>query len=297
MEPAKCPHCGKPLTAPTPAPGRRRGRLAFLTLVLALVVAGAVGLAVWAHLNRDSDNPLCFTAKSDGATVGLELYTERLKKDEEIAEAKRQAPKLEFEISRDGQKWRKWKQPWNVELRHKGDRAYVRAKSVNPSFGKYDEKDYFDDDLVGTYYSFAIDGEVAASGDVTTLLDRAGRRSLAGFPHAFANLFSDCPGLVAAPELPATVLSNGCYRNMFEGCSALKTAPRLPATKLAEDCYRGMFMNCAALTAAPELPATKLADGCYASMFSDCEALKTAPELPPNWRLGAIPGCLVTATL
>ena len=47
--------------------------------------------------------------------------------------------------------------------------------------------------------------------------------------------------------LPATTLTNECYRSMFYGCSSLTTAPELPATTLSSNCYRTMFYNCSKL--------------------------------------------------
>ncbi len=73
--------------------------------------------------------------------------------------------------------------------------------------------------------------------------------------------------------LPATTLTNHCYRLMFANCAALMTAPELPATTLADRCYEFMFLNCAALTTAPELPAATLTEGCYHGMFANCESL------------------------
>ena len=92
-------------------------------------------------------------------------------------------------------------------------------------------------------------------------------------------MFFECTSLTAAPELPATTLTNSCYENMFQGCSSLTEAPELPATTLTDSCYKGMFGGCTSLTAAPELPATTLSSLCYNGMFSGCENLTTAPEL------------------
>ena len=98
--------------------------------------------------------------------------------------------------------------------------------------------------------------------------------------NCYRQMFSNCSTLVAAPELPATTLAYNCYRQMFYGCSSLTAAPALPATTLAEACYYQMFYNCSTLVAAPELPATTLAQQCYSSMFFGCSALIAAPALP-----------------
>ena len=96
----------------------------------------------------------------------------------------------------------------------------------------------------------------------------------------YRHMFSSCYALTTAPELPATTLTPYCYERMFYNCASLTTAPELPATTLATSCYEYMFHGCSSLTTAPELPATTLAVDCYNTMFGDCSSLTTAPELP-----------------
>ncbi len=98
--------------------------------------------------------------------------------------------------------------------------------------------------------------------------------------NCYRYMFKGCTSLTTAPELPATTLADDCYDSMFDGCTSLTTAPALPATTLADYCYFNMFYGCTSLTVAPELPATTLAYGCYACMFEDCTNLTTAPVLP-----------------
>ena len=82
--------------------------------------------------------------------------------------------------------------------------------------------------------------------------------------------------------LPATTLTDSCYRCMFKGAGTLTIPPKiLPATVLAENCYRSMFETCYWLTSTPKLPATTLANYCYMRMFYDCDNyLTTISELP-----------------
>ena len=123
----------------------------------------------------------------------------------------------------------------------------------------------------------------------------------------FRNLFSGDTGVINAQNLvlPATTLSNDCYRGMFYSATSLLTAPAqlpatvmkdscyqamfyrtqitecpdLPATTLAMSCYMGMFST-TPITQAPILSATTLARACYRQMFENCTGLTTAPELP-----------------
>lgn len=78
--------------------------------------------------------------------------------------------------------------------------------------------------------------------------------------------------------LPATTLTAQCYMSMYWG-TAVTTTNTLPATTLAADCYRNMYRG-SHITTAPNLPATTLATGCYYSMLQDCTSLTTASPLP-----------------
>ena len=65
------------------------------------------------------------------------------------------------------------------------------------------------------------------------------------------------------------------FANMFNINTNLKNASNLilPATTLTESCYKGMFSGCTSLITAPELPATILVDSCYEEMFKGCTNL------------------------
>ena len=92
-------------------------------------------------------------------------------------------------------------------------------------------------------------------------------------------MFWSCTALTVAPDLPAQEMKEKCYSGMFNGCSALTTTPALTATKLAKSCYYGMFGNCSSLTSASDLPAPTLEAYCYHEMFRNCTSLIKAPEL------------------
>lgn len=130
----------------------------------------------------------------------------------------------------------------------------------------------------GGAFQFEIIGSVSASGDLTTLVNKNGNvQDLSGV--SFSSLFSGCTTLVTPPELPSTILSNGCYSSLFSNCSSLIRAPKLPAKTLTTQCYYSMFRNCTSLKYAPELPATNLASRCYQQMFANCSSLISAPNL------------------
>ena len=161
-----------------------------------------------------------------------------------------------------------------ITLANIGDHVFFRAGEGGNDRFAYN---------AGAYRYFTLTGNVAASGDIMSLLDASNHSNYSLSGHsafALAYLFYGCTSLTTAPSLPATTLASSCYSQMFYGCTSLTTAPSLPATTLAGRCYYQMFKGCTALTAAPSLPATLLVDSCYTSMFRGCTALTAAPSLP-----------------
>lgn len=129
------------------------------------------------------------------------------------------------------------------------------------------------------------DAKLKIGGNIMSLLYGDTFNGQTEFPNGssrnFSQLFqyggvSDISDLI----LPATTLTEDCYRNMFYSSEFLTSAPLnlLPATNLANGCYDGMFEN-TGLTSAPSLPATVMKNKCYGSMFAHTK-LTTAPTLP-----------------
>lgn len=82
-----------------------------------------------------------------------------------------------------------------------------------------------------------------------------------------------------APELPATVLPDGCYKYMFSNCKQLKYSHDLKATTVGKNAYRFMFMECTALKKAPEILATGfIGSNSCDHMFLRCSALEEGPS-------------------
>lgn len=123
--------------------------------------------------------------------------------------------------------------------------------------------------------------DISCIGNIENLLDYT---TVANGEHptmanyCYSSMFYNCSSLIAAPELPATTLTEKCYYNMFYGCTNLVTASELPATTLRPYCYNSMFYNCTSLVTAPSLPATTLAEWCYFNMFRDCTSIKLSAE-------------------
>ena len=95
-----------------------------------------------------------------------------------------------------------------------------------------------------------------------------------GSSYNFCCLF-DKSKVISAENLilPATTLSEHCYRALFANCPTLTTAPALPATTLNNSCYRYMFNMCSSLTAAPDLLVETVPDYGYYGMFNGCSSL------------------------
>ena len=199
---------------------------------------------------------LCFTAEAANSSVQLTAVGS--------------APVVTLIKSFDGVNWEDYAVSEVIDLPRAGDFVYLAAgEGGNNAFGA----------SVGEYHKFVINGLVASSGDITSILNfDCAQTTLASY--CYCNMFRGCTGLTSAPELPATTLVDSCYNSMFRGCTGLTSAPELPATTLATNCYRSMFQGCTGLTSAPELPATTLATNCYSYMFDGCTGLTSAPELP-----------------
>ena len=206
------------------------------------------------------DKILCFTAEEAGSKIG---YTCSSKIDK--------YPDVQYSID-GGETWHKLERDKYITLENIGDKVYFRGDNPNGlSIG-----DPINLDVI---FFFLMEGKIAASGSIMSLIDGVGETTVIPCNNCFESLFIGCDALTQAPELSATVLTEFCYSRMFEGCSSLTKAPDLPAKDLARYCYIMMFDECTSLTQAPELPASELAYGCYMGMLESCISLTQAPKL------------------
>ena len=203
----------------------------------------------WTVVN-DEVTAVTFTAKANSSSVGLtKISTGQT-----------------LEYSTDGNTWSNMTTATTISL-SSGQSVYIRGILSSNNTDSNNTQ-------------FTMSGNIKASGNINYLWDKDNPdAALKGY--CGAALFSGCTALtdVVELELPATTLSERCYRNMFRN-TRITTAPALPATTLATYCYSSMFNNCTSLTSAPSLPAITLATYCYYYMFENCSALTTAPELP-----------------
>ena len=225
----------------------------------------------WTYMDGKPVTPryLTFTANEDGSSVGFCCWSE----DYEVVDMGKN-----MQYSLDGGKtWQDYTigvgednlVPISLD---EGESVMFRGNNENLAYYLENMDDYL-------YTKCFIEGSVAASGDITSLLNNIGGDSTLA-NSCYNYMFQGCTGLTQAPALPATTLASFCYQSMFKGCTGLTQAPALPATTLTANCYNTMFTGCTALTQAPALPATTLTDSCYQSMFQGCTALTQAPILP-----------------
>lgn len=143
----------------------------------------------------------------------------------------------------------------------------VRFRGTNTAYSK-DKSNYSGFD--GGTAEFNVEGNIMSLiyGD-----NFVGQTTLPA-KYAFCSLFKQS-NVISAENLilPATTLTEGCYRAMFSKCSSMIVAPKtITATTLAKDCCWYMFEECS-FEQAPELPAPTLVQQCYGWMFTKCPNL------------------------
>ncbi|MCQ2112435.1 MAG: leucine-rich repeat domain-containing protein [Bacteroidaceae bacterium] len=230
--------------------------------LLSLALMALVACSAWAQ-SPNSDY-LCFTANTAGSTV-------ELVKNGDACDVV-----IQFSTNH-GDSWQTV--DFSIEtttgvilLNDAGDKVYFRnaADEVATGFSLNSN----------SYYQFKMSGNIAASGNVMSLIDKRCGATTIPCAGCFCCLFYECQSLISAPELPATTLTDYCYGSMFCKCPNLRTAPELPATTLTDNCYGSMFHSCTSLKSAPNLPAMTLANNCCQYMFKDCINLESAPNMP-----------------
>lgn len=159
----------------------------------------------------------------------------------------------------------------NDVVRFRGtNQSYATSKTAYSGFGQGEAGTSGQ----ATYDSDAA--EVNIEGNIMSLVygdNFVGQTAFNGGTYNFCSMFKKLK-VVSAENLilPATTLTQYCYRALFSWCTYLEDAPQLPATTLAKGCYWYMFERCA-ITTAPDLPAEHLVAECYGSMFTSCSSL------------------------
>ncbi len=206
------------------------------------------------------DDCLKFTALKGGSSVALN-------------NVEGNAPELEYSL--DGSSWSIWNYsaiPLDKDeyVLFRGENANGFSRAVNISTNPEEQTLQF------IYSQFVIEGQLAASGNVMSLIYDCPDLT----EYCFYELFKDCAGLVSAPRLPAMTVPKSAYEKMFQGCSDLTATPDLPATTVGETGYESMFKDCINLTSVPaSLPAKVVEATAYGFMFDGCTSLTKAPDI------------------
>ena len=188
---------------------------------------------------------------------------------------------LQYSID-DGETWNTLTNGESTQELSEGDTIKWKQTGLTPLSGTG----------IGTFQSTV---DFNAYGNIMSLYygdDFIGEVDLSGKHYAFRRLFQGNGHIIDASNLslPATTLSESCYRNFFNcptgGTSYIESnllyPPKvLPATKMERECYQTMFQGCSKMLIAPELPATTLAYACYQHMFYRCESLVQGPHVLP----------------
>ncbi len=218
----------------------------------------------WATADGKPATPryLKFTALMDGCIVGFVVFNDGYELPKDYKE-----PNIEFSID-DGITWRPYTvnvvedmemQGLSIPLEHEGDSVLFRG--VNDTLAYYLEDD---DDYV--YFRAYVRGNVAASGDVTALLNGIGG-DVALADYCYSGMFRGCTGLVEAPALPATTLAASCYNGMFSGCTGI-TSHHVATMNNSTNVF-GNNYSCASLTVDAETPPT-IGNNTIIGLKADC---------------------------
>ena len=197
---------------------------------------------------------LCFTAEEAGSEIWYTNYGEN-------------RPDVQYSVD-GGETWQTLSPGEHYTFGEVGSKVYIKGNNRNGFSHSASDKT-----------CFGMSGQLAASGNVMSLVAGENGRAVIPCAHCFDSLFAGCASLTKAPELPAVAMSLACYKNMFSHCTSLKKMPDLPAHVLERECYASMFSYCENLTVVSPLEAAGLAPGCYAYMFQGCSSLTMAPNL------------------
>lgn len=216
--------------------------------------------------------PLCFTKTASSAQVVLKANGTTL-----ATTVFQTSPTAE-----DGT-WTDYSFGTTIQLTT-NQKVYFRAKFDNSSFTR----------STGNYLSFGTFADtfgVAVSGNIMSMLS-PNYQNLQSLPdYAFYKMFSNtgitsCKGL----NLPAKVLSKGCYSNLFyfsasESYATLTDGSlTIGAEELADMCFENMFWKQYKMVIGPDkILATDFnKERCCNGMFNLCKKMKSAPTMVVN---------------
>ena len=179
------------------------------------------------------------------------------------------APSVNLEYSTDKVNWTTWTETNNVRTYTIPANGKVYLRGDNTAFGNTQN----DTD----YHNFSSSGNVNASGDLMTLLDKSGRlRSVGGA--AFRRLFQNWTNLKSAPTISATSAGFLSFNNAFANSGITSSPEIFVITVDGRSTFYAAFKNCSSLTTAGAIHTTNLNGYTLGSMFENCTSLTTTPS-------------------
>ena len=170
---------------------------------------------------------LCFTAREANSTVKM------MKSGS--------APTVSLEYSTDKSTWNSFVVgTTTVTLANIGDRMWLRAVSTNSAMSA--SYNY-------NYNYFVMTGQIEASGNINSLLNKNPDLVTQCPQNAYVYLFYNCTSLIDASQLKlaSTSTSANAYGYMFYGCSNMTKGPEICATTLGNYSQERMFQNCSVM--------------------------------------------------
>ena len=128
------------------------------------------------------------------------------------------------------------------------------------------------------YVQFAMTGQIAASGNIQSMLNYTEQCS----DYCFYQIMRGCTALVSAPMFPSLLLAQNCYNSALYGCSSLRNFPDLPAVTPAARCYWGMGRGCSSISKV-KINLTYLNSQSCAYMLHSCTGLKEIEVSFSSW--------------
>ena len=166
---------------------------------------------------------LCFTAREANSTVKMMQFGS--------------APTVRLEYSTDKSTWNPFVVgTTTVTLANIGDKMYMRAVLTNSTMSKKKKK---------KYNYFVMTGQIEASGNINSLLNKNPDLVTTCPQYAYPHLFDGCSALVDAKNLKlasTTVSSNTYGHKMFYNCTNLVHGPEIMATNLLTQTYSAEYM-------------------------------------------------------
>lgn len=173
---------------------------------------------------------LTFTAREAGSTVKMM--------------AQGSAPSVSLQYSTNsGLSWNNYTMGDTLTLTNIGDKVCFKATTTNSAMASY---------AINNYNKFVMTGQIAASGNINSLLNENYDAVTTCPTLAYVGLFDGCTGLVDAQDLilASTTASQNSYGHyMFRNCTNLVNGPQIMATNFTSDYWIGenMFNGCSSL--------------------------------------------------